>query len=430
MLLAPGWAASDRLQATRNPCGAVSARSEPPNRPGGMEERLPGSDSGVVACGFMAPAHRILWIGIVLSAYIVWKCDDGVSIWSGCCWLVDYQFGFVRRGLPGACLPSADGVLPLVGSVARVQLWTLAAAVLLSLYRVFQAARQAEPGRVAYLPAWLGLFLLAPFTLAQFAEESGRFDLMLHLVALPVLVWVVTGSPWRWLALPAGGLLIVIHELALFVHLPALVVLWAALAQRRGESPRGPWLLALVAGLGTAVVLWFGGIEGEPDRFAAYLRQRAGGEPLPAGLIEYYQGGLRETMQGTWAHLRWATLRHLLLLAVVGMPLWILTGKVWAELLRGESRLARWLPAVGLCALPLFVLGCDYQRWIGNVLLAQWALQLAFAHATGRWPVFGTVVSRHPRWFLAAILACLALGPIGVGSTMGSRFCLLRPMGS
>jgi hypothetical protein len=57
---------------------------------------------------------------VVLVVYAVWKQDDGISDWAAAGWLVDYHFGIVRRGLPGACLTGQTGVMQQVVVASRV----------------------------------------------------------------------------------------------------------------------------------------------------------------------------------------------------------------------------------------------------------------------------------------------------------------------
>jgi hypothetical protein len=96
-------------------------------------------------------------------------------------------------------------------------------------------------------------------------------------------------------------------------------------------------------------------------------------------------------------------------------------------LLRGEQRKAWLRPGSAIAGLPLFALGFDHQRWIANLVLGQWLLQLAYAQAAGKWSLLAEVVARHRIWLVLAVLASLALGPLGVTSTMEWRFALLRP---
>ncbi len=371
----------------------------------------------------MRSRGRWRWPAVALGALAVfaaWRQYDGISPWIRSCWLVDYEFGFLKRGLPGWVLGPGPVSEQAVRNVSLLVLGLLVGALVAAAACLWSRSR--DPG----LHRWLLLFLLAPFTIAQWAHDAGRFDQLNYLATGLAVTLLLAGGRWTLLVLPLASLQLCIHEIAIFLQLPTIGVLWYAMCRSRGVAPVGPAAFAGVTAISLLLVLVCGQPAVTMAELAAHLSMRSPDGSVPAGFTELYWMGFQENLALTVQRLSWRTLRHLLILAVVGWPIWVMTVRAWSHVLRGGPRHGRLLPLSGLLGLPLFLLGFDYQRWIGCLLLDQWLLLLAWSHHRGRLSALGDVVRAHPRWWWAALFSCVALGPIGVTSTMELRFALLR----
>ena len=103
---------------------------------------------------------------------------------------------------------------------------------------------------------------------------------------------------------------------------------------------------------------------------------------------------------------------------------WVLTVRCWRRI--GDRRAI--LAAVGclLAGLPMFVLGFDFFRWLGNLWLCQWLLLAWTASRGNRWWELGAVVQAAPGWAIAAFVSNLYVGPLGITLTLDDRLILLR----
>ncbi len=170
--------------------------------------------------------------------------------WTPGDWLVNYQGGFVRRGLPGEAILLASHALHLspvlLGSLAPLVLYLLLYLVIWALYRraeggLWTLAALVSPATLAFpildpvgafrkellllltlavLLLWLGRRMPRDAPLIAFLTVAGSFAMLSHEGLLPYLVYLV------------GALLIGLHDLRRVLRiavLPALAVLAALL---------------------------------------------------------------------------------------------------------------------------------------------------------------------------------------------------------
>lgn len=211
--------------------------------------------------------------------------------WAEAHWLLDFRFGFVKRGLPGQLLAwfaSATGL-----AVDE----RLIAGVAYALCAGFAALLFAIALRIAVRSAWsaesVGVgaaFLSSPFVVMT-GNVMGYYD---HLF-LPMgiaSVWLVQRDRW-WTATLLQSLALFVHEGSILVAYP-IFVLAAALrgadragAARRPPLPLVPVLAPLVVALTLDVVL-----PTVPADFAVHFNEHLRRHAFIGGGIENLGGAM------------------------------------------------------------------------------------------------------------------------------------------
>lgn len=235
----------------------------------------------------MRPWQPVLSIAVLAATLLttLLRTLRAPNDWAEAHWLLDYRFGFVKRGLPGELLRRACdlfGVAVDARTIALVggTLLAMFALLLLAMAVAIVRAGQWRPGALAVATA----FLASPFVVMT-GHLNGYFE---HLfLPLGIASWwlVQRGRPWPAALLQALALLV--HEMAAVLVLPTFALaLWFA-PERRGAGGLLPLALPLV----TAVLLTQV-VGAPPDGFAAgygaWLREHAfvqGAEAANAPLL-------------------------------------------------------------------------------------------------------------------------------------------------
>lgn len=235
----------------------------------------------------MRPWQPVLSIAVLAATLLttLLRTLRAPNDWAEAHWLLDYRFGFVKRGLPGELLRRGcdlcgaavdERTIALVGGT----LLALFALLLLALAIAIVHAGRWRPGVLAVATA----FLASPFVVLT-GHLNGYFE---HLfLPLGIASWwlVQRGRPWPAALLQALALLV--HEMAAVLVLPTFALaLWLA-ARQRGARALMPLVLPLV----TAVLLTQV-VGAPPDGFTAgygaWLREHAfvqGAEAANAPLL-------------------------------------------------------------------------------------------------------------------------------------------------
>jgi len=156
-------------------------------------------------------------------------------------WLIDYRFGFVKRGLVGTVMALATKAVHareterLIDVVASVQSVVFCLVMLWLGLRVVRRSQWLSPVAVTVLA-----FLSSPFIVMS-AHLVGYYDNII--IVLTVLSLALLFNGWIRAAAVLQAIAILVHENALLVGVP--VFSWACwLAQpRRPQTPRMRWSL-------------------------------------------------------------------------------------------------------------------------------------------------------------------------------------------
>ena len=150
-------------------------------------------------------------------------------------WLLDYRFGFIKRGLAGSLLSTSTavaGAQPTRALIdaAGIALLVVSTAVLLGLAVRLATRDQSRPGML------VALAVACSPAVVMNAHLCGYFDGLLLTLAVIAVVLVRRGRPWA--AAAVVTLAVLVHELSLILVAP--VVLLAA--WRCGVARHRAWL--------------------------------------------------------------------------------------------------------------------------------------------------------------------------------------------
>ena len=354
-------------------------------------------------------APWVVGIAALCSGYATGK---GVSDFNVTHWLFTYDLEFTRRALVGTLLWGLVEPDPALVRGLGVALLVVCSAALILF--VSWALRRRP---VAFGVGFMVLTAACPATLAQFGYDCGRFDQLNLLLFLAALVLIVRGT----VAAPLGVALLtvialLIHEAFVFTHVPVLMGLM--IHGSGGRVTRGLVLVAVVALIVTALVIWFGSLEAVDhetyrnqlvERYdlserSVYLSSRVLYRELPDN-IALATGTLSRRL------LNWQSLA---ILAALTPWLWVVLGTLRSlhTGIGSGHRRGYWLPViVAASPLLLVVVSTDLFRWVSlsmlNLLVVTLVLVRIHPEADIRF---------HLSWKSLTVLVGLGLlaGPLGV----------------
>jgi hypothetical protein len=284
--------------------------------------------------------------------------------------LVDYHFGFIKRGMIGAILGLFTARVPiwLVFALAG-GVWLITLALYVQLFR-----RTFGFDRVQ-----LPLFVFtagSPFVFKNFLFTLGHFDIYGCLAAI-ILLLVPAGSlAYVVFAALISAVLILIHHIHLLMYVPTIV----AIVVLRYYLPRAMTSLDIAVGasallgLGTLfLAAQFLGTMPVPEiDFVNYLRTRMV-DPTRNDLLQFayvwYQPLSKEVLD-TWARLPSNLLGVPVyaLLIWLHMPLWRYFMDVVGTLAVPRHRriVIAALIVISLAYVVMFAMVFDYSRWVSS----------------------------------------------------------------
>jgi hypothetical protein len=188
-------------------------------------------------------------------------------------WLLDYRFGFVKRGLVGtlvSALTEGFGARPTEQSIA----------VLSSIaFAVFAVAIFALTLRVVHRLGWSPaaalaavVFLSSPFIVMS-AHLVGYFDNILILMAVVSVVLLLRERVWSAAIVQAVAVLI--HESAILIGFPVVCLAWLSINDgRRASGKRGLSIVPMGIPLAAFLIISAASSLFRPPDFEASFARR------------------------------------------------------------------------------------------------------------------------------------------------------------
>lgn len=216
-------------------------------------------------------AALMLWtLGVTVA-----RAARGPNDFAEAHWLLDYRFGFVKRGLVGTCVTLMTSALqrPVTeGLIFGLAVTLFAVFCLLLVFLCLRVlSRSAWSAHTGVLPL---VFLSSPF-LVMSAHLVGYYDNMIVILAA-VSVALIIGDRIR-LAAAVQAVAVLVHESALVIAFPVFLLAWLlANAQRRRQARPAlgvlPLLLPIAAFFAMAPAQAFLLTPDFKDAFATRLR--------------------------------------------------------------------------------------------------------------------------------------------------------------
>lgn len=207
---------------------------------------VPGVDGG------MGRAANVLAVGALAGALGVTalRAARHANDFAEAHWLLDYRFGFIRRGLAGEVIRAWSGLGYDLRTADALSIITY------GLFAVFGATLLAVCVRLLVRLDWnrhavliAATFVTSPFVVTS-AHLMGYLDQVVFLLAVAAVWAGLKGHPWVAASAVAVGVLV--HENTLLVALPALALVFAmsappAAGRREAARRYAPLLLPVAA---------------------------------------------------------------------------------------------------------------------------------------------------------------------------------------
>ena len=327
--------------------------------------------------------------------------------------LVDYHFGFIKRGLIGAAVALFTTQVPVwlvfaLGGAA----WLVTLGLFARLFRK----------TFGYSDKTLPLLVFtagSPFFFKNFMHSLGHFDI--YGCALAIVLLLIPARSLLYVALAAlfSIVLILIHHIHLLMYVPTIIIIvvvrhYLAYGIRRTNLAFGLVALSCVTALFFAAQ-FLGTMPIPHDLFVDYLKSRMA-DPSRTSLLQFsyiwYQP-LSKEIADTWGRMP----HNILGVPVFALLIWLHT-PLWRYFASSIRALAdemhrRLIVAaiigMSLAYVVMFLMVFDYSRWISN-----WAVcMFLILHAVKMLPasketppiptedrktnIFGLIVTLIPR---------------------------------
>jgi len=289
-------------------------------------------------------------------------------------WLFDYETGFARRSLIGAILDVVVGdhvPLSLVDTLSTAVFWLIAASLALCIVQV-------REWRVACIIAVL--FAFSPMGLKNLYLDYGRLDSVMFLY---VCLYLLIGRN-LWTAgamLLASPILLLIHEVALFIAIPVMVVhFWASFGEGAPRSARRVIAALLVLIILVAVIVNVAPAPAE-QAIISRLEARSGLPVADLGTSRYWAFlEFREVLPKVWPRI---AKYDLVPFALFFIPTLAFIHRLSKNLFNGNWR--GWAPlCLSAVGAVLFAIALDWARWASLCVMIALLCLLSLAMSDAR----------------------------------------------
>ncbi len=307
---------------------------------------------------------------VIMAASLIAKIPDLPNI-TYIHLLVDYHFGFVRRGLIGALLSL---VMDKVPPTSVVILGSLVIAITLALYlRLFRTS-------FGFSQATLPLFVLvigSPFFFKNFIKAVGYFDIFGCMLAIVLLLVPARSLLYMVLATLGALALIAIHQIHLLLYIPTIgsivLIRYFLIRTPRTADIAAAHAFAVAIPAAFVYTQFFGAVHATPEAFEAHLLGRMGRGGSDTGAIVYHLLWYRtiaDEIAGTQAMLplnlkvSWF---YALLIALHAPLIGYYRDAIRAIAAPAHRRIIlALLIAISLGYLVIFAVVYDYARWMSS----------------------------------------------------------------
>lgn len=325
---------------------------------------------------------RFMWLLILLSCAIFFlDYDERVLPYNSTILAFSYKYGFISRGLAGTIYQWIDSILPVnmidYAMVLRFTLiMTLAFYVLFFAfcYQCMKRCQEEYLGRFLYLILFYAVFVVSMFA---YKRNFGRLDL--YLMALTVIgTMCLIAKKAEWLIVPLSMISVMYHQgyVFMFYNILLALLVYRLLSEKEKKARIYYGVILLVSLIGcSALFLWFEFFSHTDGvRYVDEIIANAKAMTKPFNGMTYHDTLIDHEILGIdlsdveypYRVMNWIEIPFFI--AIIS-PYIVLAVKLFRRILaRAQGKTERlkygFLAIAAGTLLPLFLMKCDYARWV------------------------------------------------------------------
>lgn len=325
---------------------------------------------------------RFMWLLILLSCAIFFlDYDERVLPYNSTILAFSYKYGFISRGLAGTIYQWIDSILPVnmidYAMVLRFTLIVTLAFYVLFFAFCYQCMKRCQEeylGRFLYLILFYAVFVVSMFA---YKRNFGRLDL--YLMALTVIgTMCLIAKKAEWLIVPLSMISVMYHQgyVFMFYNILLALLVYRLLSEKEKKARIYYGVILLVSLIGcSALFLWFeffshtDGVRyvDEIIANAKAMTKSFNGMTYHDTLIDHEILGIDlSDVEYPYRVMNWIEIPFFI--AIIS-PYIVLAVKLFRRILaRAQGKTERlkygFLAIAAGTLLPLFLMKCDYARWV------------------------------------------------------------------
>ena len=325
---------------------------------------------------------RFMWLLILLSCAIFFlDYDERVLPYNSTILAFSYKYGFISRGLAGTIYQWIDSILPVnmidYAMVLRFTLIVTLAFYVLFFAFCYQCMKRCQEeylGRFLYLILFYAVFVVSMFA---YKRNFGRLDL--YLMALTVIgTMCLIAKKAEWLIVPLSMISVMYHQgyVFMFYNILLALLVYRLLSEKEKKARIYYGVILLVSLIGcSALFLWFEFFSHTDGvRYVDEIIANAKAMTKPFNGMTYHDTLIDHDILGIdlsdveypYRVMNWIEIPFFI--AIIS-PYIVLAVKLFRRILaRAQGKTERlkygFLAIAAGTLLPLFLMKCDYARWV------------------------------------------------------------------
>ena len=325
---------------------------------------------------------RFMWLLILLSCAIFFlDYDERVLPYNSTILAFSYKYGFISRGLAGTIYQWIDHILPVnmidYAMVLRFTLIVTLAFYVLFFAFCYQCMKRCQEeylGRFLYLILFYAVFVVSMFA---YKRNFGRLDL--DLMALTVIgTMCLIAKKAEWLVVPLSMISVMYHQgyVFMFYNILLALLVYRLLSEKEKKARIYYGVILLVSLIGcSALFLWFEFFSHTDGvRYVDEIIANAKAMTKPFNGMTYHDTLIDHEILGIdlsdveypYRVMNWIEIPFFI--AIIS-PYIVLAVKLFRRILaRAQGKTERlkygFLTIAAGTLLPLFLMKCDYARWV------------------------------------------------------------------
>lgn len=325
---------------------------------------------------------RFMWLLILLSCAIFFlDYDERVLPYNSTILAFSYKYGFISRGLAGTLYQWIDHILPVnmidYAMVLRFTLIVTLAFYVLFFAFCYQCMKRCQEeylGRFLYLILFYAVFVVSMFA---YKRNFGRLDL--YLMALTVIgTMCLIAKKAEWLIVPLSMISVMYHQgyVFMFYNILLALLVYRLLSEKEKKARIYYGVILLVSLIGcSALFLWFEFFSHtDGARYVDEIIANAKAMTKPFNGMTYHDTLIDHEILGIdlsdveypYRVMNWIEIPFFI--AIIS-PYIVLAVKLFRRILaRAQGKTERlkygFLAIAAGTLLPLFLMKCDYARWV------------------------------------------------------------------